>query len=405
MKKRFREVCVACCALLALVAAPVSAAGAEKPAEKRPQNTALSYEQNEDRTSFIVLVRKARQGDAEAQWQVGQTYVRLGEPARSVPMLQSAAAAGHPRAAALLGSLYEDGMGMAKSLEEALRWYRFAAEREQPEAMAALGRLLLRERGPEARESAWKWLRQAALREDRDGQYHLGWLLDQPGAAYDDVAAFGWFIKAAGQGHVGAQVAVAAHLLGGRGVPKDQKAAAVWLERAAGTQDPVANYLLGRLRENEGGSGQDRARNAYGIAAAAGHREAQFALAAMLARSSVAVDRKEAVEWFAKAHEDGHRAAANRLGEAYRDGAGVVRQPDKAKGYFEAAAKQGDANAMYNLAKMYDGGLGETRDTGQALRWYSRAAEQGHEEAGMVVEGLLNSSVKTSALGLKGFWQ
>lgn len=403
--KHFREVCAASYALLVLVAAPVSAAEAEKPTEKRAQNAALSYEQNEDRVGFIVLTRKARQGDAEAQWQVGQTYVRLGEPARAVPMLQSAAAAGHPRAAALLGSLHEDGLGTAKSREEALRWYRFAAEREQPEAMAALGRLLLQERGPEARESAGKWLRQAASLGDRDGQYHLGWLLAQPGAAHDDVAAFGWFVKAAGQGHVGAQVAAAAHLLAGRGVSKDQKAAAAWLERAAGAQDPVANYLLGRLRENEGGSGQDRARNAYRIAAAAGHREAQFAIAAMLARSSVAADRKEAVEWFAKAHEDGHRAAANRLGEAYRDGAGVVRQSDKAKAYFEVAANHGDANAMYNLAKMYDGGLGETRDTGQALRWYARAAEQGHEEAGAVVAGLLNSSVKTSALGLKGFWQ
>lgn len=403
--KHSREACAACCLLLALVAAPAFSGEAEKAVQSPAQNTPLSYEQNEDRAGFIVLTRKARQGDAEAQWQVGQTYVRLGEPARAVPMLQSAAAAGHPRAAALLGSLHEDGLGTLKSRDEALRWYQLGAEHGQPEAMAALGRLLLQESGPEAREAAWKWLRQAAGLGDRDGQYLLGWLLAQPGVAHDDALAFQWFLKAAGQGHVGAQVAAAVCLLGGRGAPKDQQAAAVWLERAAATQDPVANYLLGRLRENEGGSGQDRARNPYRIAAAAGHREAQFALAAMLARSSVAADRKEAVEWFAKAHEGGHRAAANRLGEAYRDGAGVVRQADKAKNYFVIAANQGDANAMYNLAKMYDGGLGETRDAGEALRWYTRAAEQGHEEAGAVVEGLLNSAVKTSALGLKGFWQ
>lgn len=395
--KSLREACAACGLLLVMLVAPASAAEPERPA--------LSYEQTEDRTAFIALVRKARQGDTESQWQVAQTYVRLGEPARAVSILQSAAATGHPFAAALLGSLYEDGIGTEKSLEEALRWYRIAAEQKQPEAMAALGRLLLRERGPEARESAWQWLRQAARLGDRDGQYYLGWLRAQPGAAHDDAAAYGWFLKAAGQGHVGAQVAAAAHLLAGRGVPKDQKAAAGWLERAAATQDPVANYLLGRLREEEGGSARDKARNAYRIAAVAGHREAQFALAAMLVESSAATDRKEAVKWFAEAHEGGHRAAANRLGEAYRDGTGVVQQFDVAKSYFTKAATHGDAKAMYNLARMQSDGLGGPRDTRQALEWYARAAEQGHDGAATVLEALLNSPVKTSALGLKGFWQ
>lgn len=395
--KRIRGASAACCLLLALVAAPASAAEPEKPA--------LTYEQNETRAGFIALVRKARQGDTEAQWQVGQTYVRLGEPARAVPMLQSAAASGHPRAALLLGSLHEDGLGTVKSREEALRWYRLAAEHKQPEAMSALGRLMLQERGPEAREAAWQWLRQAASLGDRDGQYYLGWLLAQPGAAHDDAQACQWFIKAAGQGHVGAQVAAAIHLIAGRGVAGDPKAAAEWLVRAAATQDPVANYLLGRLREEEGGSGRDKARDVYRIAAMAGHREARFALAVILAGSLAEADRKEAVEWFAKANDDGHRAAANRLGEAYRDGIGASRQYDKAKDYFLNAANQGDAKAMYNLARMQNDGLGGPRDTRQALEWYARAAEQGHEGAAAVMDGLLNGSVKTSALGLKGFWQ
>lgn len=392
-----RQTCAACCLLLAVAFVPAAASEAEKPA--------LSYVQNQDRADFIALVKKARQGDTESQWQVGQTYVRLGDPARAVPMLRFAAASGDPRAAVLLGSLHEEGLGTVKSREEALRWYRLAAEHGQPEAMAALGRLLLEESGPQARESAWQWLRQAARMDDRDGQYQIGWLLAQPGSTHDDPQAFQWFIKAAGQGHVGAQIAAASHLRGGIGVSKDQKAAAGLLERAAAMQDPVANYLLGRLREEEGGSSRNKALDAYRIAAAAGHREARFALAVMLAASSAEADRKEAVEWFAKAHEGGHRAAANHLGEAYRDGMGVVRQYDKAKDYFQYAANQGDAKAMYNLAWMQNDGLGGPRDTDQALKWYARAAEQGHEGAARVVGGLLNSSVKTSALGLKGFWQ
>lgn len=393
----YREACAAFCLLLALVAVPTSATEPEKPA--------LSYEQAEDRAGFIVLVRKARQGDTESQWRVGQIYARLGEPARALPMLQAAAGAGDPRAAALLGTLHEEGRETAKSREEAMRWYRLAADRGQPQAMAALGRLLLQDRGPEARESAWQWLRQSAGLDDRDGQYHLGWLLAQPGAARDDAQAYQLFVKAAAQGHVGAQVAAAIHLLAGRGVARDNKAAADWLLRATKTQDPVAHYLLARLREGAGEGDRDAVRNSHRIAAAAGHREAQFALGAILVKSSVETERGEAVDWFTKAHEAGHRAAANRLGEIYRDGIVVLQQLDKAKGYFQMAAEQGDANAMYNLAQMRNDGLGGPRDTDQALKWYTRAAEQGHREAMAVVDGLLNSSVKTSALGLKGFWQ
>ena len=272
--------------------------------------------------------------------------------------------------------------------------------------MAALGRLLLREKKPEAREAARTLFQKAAELENPDGQYYLGWMLtEHAGKLRDDEQAYGWFIKAARQEHVGAQLAVATHLLAGRGVTKDREEAGEWLVRAAETQDPVAHYLLGRWREGDGEADRDRVRSSFRVAAVAGHREARFALAALLAKSAVEADKKEAVEWFAKAHEAGHRAAANRLGEMYRDGSGVLQQPDKARNLFQRAADQGNVDAMYNLARMQNDGLGGPRDTGRALLWYARAADEGHEQAVEVVGSLLNSSVKTSALGLKGFWQ
>ena len=391
-----RSVC--CAILLGLASVPALASG--------PATGALTYEQSEDRSNFIGQVRKARQGDTEAQWQVGMTYASLGDYARAAPMLLSAAGAGHPRAATLLGWLHEDGRGTEKSVEQAKRWYRFAADQGEPSAMSALGRLSLQDQQPEAREAARQLFERAAHLGDPDGQYFSGWML----AAHlkerrDDAKAYGWFIKAANQGHVGAQLAVATHLLAGRGVTKDKKAAGDWLVRAAETQDPVAHYLLGRLRQGAGEADLDRVRNSFGVAAAAGHREAQFALAILLAKSAAEADKKEAAEWFARAHETGHVAAANHLGELYRDGVGVPRQLDKARSIFQQAAEQGDANAMYNLARMQDDGMGGQRDTGRALKWYARAADEGHEKALEVVEILLNGSVKTSALGLKGFWQ
>lgn len=374
---------------------------------------ALSYEQNEDRTAFIEQVRQARKGDSGAQWQVGSTYLILGEPARALPMLQAAAVAGHPPAAALLGWLHENGRGTRQSAADARHWYHLAAEQGDAGSMVALGRLSLQESTAEARSAARKWFEKAAALGNPDGQYHVGWILATPRSAGpvssigqgDNAEAFQWFLKAAEQGHVGAQVAVATHLLAAKGASQDRKAAATWLERAASQKDPVAHYLLGTLHQEKGEAGLDRARDAYRVAAVAGHREAQYALAAILVKSSAEADRKQAAGWFAKAYEAGHKAAANRLGEIHRDGIGVTQQLDKAKDFFYRAAEQNDANAMYNLAQMQNEGLGGPRDTNQALEWYSRAAEQGHEAAAGVVEGLLGGAIKTSSLGLKGFWQ
>lgn len=385
-------------ALIGLAAAPAAAAGSE--------TAALTAEQTEDRSNFIAQVRKARQGDVAAQWQVGSTYAKLGEPARALPLLRSAAGGGQPQAATLLGWLYEDGRGTERSIDEAKRWYRFAAEQGQADAMAALGRLLLQEKPAAARAAARQLFRRAAELGDPDGQYYLGWMLTEPAAEpRDDVAAYNWFMKAARQGHIGAQLAVATDLLIGRGVAIDTKAGREWLLRAAETHDPVAHYLLGRLREDAAEGHLDEARNSYRIAAVAGHREAQFALAAMLAKSAAETDKKEAAEWFAKADAAGHKDAANRLGELYRDGAGTLQQLAKARDIFQRAAEHGDTNAMYNLAGMQNAGVGGSRDTDKALEWYARAADEGHEKASEVIGHLLNSSIKTSALGLKGFWQ
>lgn len=384
--------------LAGLAAVPAAATG--------PVTEALTAEQAGDRSNFIAQVRKARQGDAEAQWHVGMTYARLGDPARALPMLTSAAGAGKAPAAALLGWLYEDGRGTERSIEEAKRWYRLAAEQGEADAMAALGRLLLEEKSSEARAAAGQLFRRAAGLQDPDGQYYLGWMLTEVAkGSRDDADAYDWFLKAARQGHLGAQLAVAKHLETGRGVARDTKAAGEWLLRAAETRDPVAHYLLGRWRAAAGEGNPDAVRDSYRIAALAGHREAQFALASMLARSRAEADRKEAAAWFAKADEAGHIAAANRLGELLRDSDGDSQQMARARGIFQRAADKGNLDSMYNLARMQNEGLGGQRDTDKALKWYAQAADGGHDKASDVLGSLLSSSVKTSSLGLKGFWQ
>jgi TPR repeat protein len=360
----------------------------------------LSYEQAEDRAAFVISLRKARQGDSEAQWQVGHAYAHLGEDARALPMLVAAAASGHVAAASLAGSFFEDGRGGRKRVDEALRWYRVAAEKGEPSAMAALARLL-----PPGDSESLEFGRRAAEAGNADGQYQWGLLLADKGTPGDLEAAFGWLHKAASQGHVGAQVAVANHLLDGRGVRADAKSAISWLEGAAKARDPVANFLFGQMHLAGDKPDPDAARQFLKVAAMHGHREAQYLLGQLLSLLTASEQRREAVIWLEKAQHAGHVAAANRLGEILREDVGDPQHLARARELFSLAAERGSRDAMYNLALMNNVGLGGPRDTSAALKWFSRAADANHEKAIEVLEDLLGSSIKTSSLGMKGFWQ
>lgn len=382
---------VGCCWATSVSAAPESSA------------PTLSYEQSEARAEFVALVRKARQGDTESQWLVGKTYVRLGDPARAVSMLFAAGSAGHKEAAMLLGALHEDGRGVPPSPALANEWYRRAAQLGHAPAMAALARLLLIDGLPDSVSEAETLLRRSAELDDPNGQHQFALRL---GAASRENTgeALDWYLKAARQGHLGAQVAAAAVLLA-RNSDADRAAAAEWLERAAKEKDPVASFLLARLIAEQSSSDSGRIRELLKIAASAGHREAQFLLGKRLADSAQLADKREAEEWLDRASRNGHLDAANRLGELYFESVAELRHYEKARLIFQRAAEQGNISAMYNLARMQSEGLGGETDTRQALTWYSRAAEGGHEGASEVVETLLASSIKSSAIGFKGFWQ
>jgi TPR repeat protein len=360
----------------------------------------LTPEQAEDRAAFVVTLRKARQGDVEAQWQAGLAYARLGEDAKALPMITAAAASGHIAAASLTGTFHEDGRGTPRSRDEALRWYRQAADQGDAAALAALARLL-----PAGKPEWMSYVRRSANAGNADGQYQLGQYLATPGTSQDLAESGEWFKKAAIQGHVGAQVASALQLLDRRSEKADRKAGIVFLKNAAAIKDPVASFLLGRELLQAEKANPDAARGLLRAAAIAGHREAQYLYGGLLAESKTEADRRAATEWLDKAQQAGHVASMNRLGELLRDHVADQQQLAKARELFLRAAEQGNTDAMYNLALMQNHGQGGARDTFTALKWFSRAADENHEKAAEVLETLMGSTLKTSSLGLKGFWQ
>ncbi len=69
------------------------------------------------------------------------------------------------------------------------------------------------------------------------------------------------------------------------------------------------------------------------------------------------------------------------LGQMYRDGDGVAKNPQEAVRWYRKAAEQGNMLAQYNLGWMYDSGDGVSQNLIEAVKWYGKAAEQGDKYA------------------------
>ena len=77
------------------------------------------------------------------------------------------------------------------------------------------------------------------------------------------------------------------------------------------------------------------------------------------------------------AAERGDGAAACRLGDMYRVGAGGLRHsPKETFGWYAKSALTGDANGQCNLGACYEHGLGCTQSYVKAVKWYRLSAAQ-----------------------------
>lgn len=149
-------------------------------------------------------------------------------------------------------------------------------------------------------------------------------------------------------GQANAQYELAMRLIEGRGVPKDQVAAARWLERAASRGLAPAQYRLGSMYEK--GIGVKR-------------------------------DPAAAKRWYLEAAEAGNARAAYNLAAMDVDpGAGEPNHAEAAK-WFQKAAVLGVRDSQYNLGILYARGLGVDKDLRQSFLWFALAAQEGDADA------------------------
>ena len=301
-------------------------------------------------------------------------------------------------------------------------------------------------------------------------QYYVGQIflsgLNSDGIGYDPAEhidhkkAREWFKRAAEQGHSLSQCRLGIMLFEGHGGEQDYKEARKWLTKAAEGNNPEAQYKLGvKLLEEKSGSWKrdpkeaikwlERATEQGDIIREAEvradnilfenmeknyeeekeffdlgwhpyHVEAQYKLGTVFLEGlgGIEPDYKKARNWFMQtivqvrkdSNNDSYSSSVSvhfkklaqyQLGMMSFKGLGL-EAPDYQEAFekFSLAGKEesdkeeGYVEAQYMLGTMFFKGLGVKPDREEAYRWFSRAANQRHAKAQRVLNRLFKEEVK-----------
>jgi len=156
---------------------------------------------------FLINIKAAENGDSSAQFKVATAYQNgkgvSKDTDEAVKWYILAASNGHPMACRSLGDLYYSGDGISKDIVQAFDWYLKAAEQGDIYAQGRLAAMYYKAEGSrEKAAKAIKWVRASAERGLADDQYILGDMYERGmGVIPDGAEADKWYLKAANQGH------------------------------------------------------------------------------------------------------------------------------------------------------------------------------------------------------------
>jgi TPR repeat protein len=127
-----------------------------------------------------------------------------------VDAVRRQAANGSTEARFLMGTAYDEGLGVAEDPAQAVEWFRTAADDGHVLAAHNLGNAFAAGRGvPADAAAAVTWWRTAATSGDAVTQFRLGEAYERgTGVAADRALARRWYADAAGRGHAGATAAL-----------------------------------------------------------------------------------------------------------------------------------------------------------------------------------------------------
>lgn len=251
----------------------------------------------------------------------------------------------------------EKGLGDAK----ALALYKEAADGGDFEAAYRIG-ISYRDFSDgksrsysERNEKALEWFRRAAIGEHPEAQYQLGIRYQDVGILYrvpdsisfsllgqaltliemplrltydlylgnDDKQSADWFLKAANNGHPGAQYHLGERYRYGKGLKLNYSDAYFWLKKSAEQGNPYAQALVGEMHEKGLGTTLDYEKSIayYNQSATQNNSWAQYQLGRMHELGiGVSKDKVKALDWYTQADIQGFPGAADDIKRLQRKG-------------------------------------------------------------------------------------
>ena len=234
--------------------------------------------------SFTIKLRAAT-GDAIAQISLGMYNSKKNKPKEAFKWFLKAAKQGLAEAQFNVGICYGEGEGIEKDEKKAFVWFSKAAEQSYDKAQYNVGVCYKNGEGIEKDEKkAFEWYLKAAEQGSAEAQLVVGesYLLSK-GVDSDFSLAFKWLTKAAAQHETKAYCYLGQMYMNGMSVPKSPYTAVKYYTISAENGFEIAQYLLGKCYET--GIGVDE------------------------------VDMGKAMYWYRKAAEQGEEKAIEKLKE------------------------------------------------------------------------------------------
>ena len=314
-----------------------------------------------------AIVRRIRDafpyvGDVVGATMIGDAIsseiIRGQDHEEAIRWYRTAAEIAVPGEQCLIAKQLEDGTGITADLREAIHCYEMAAEGGNTESMRLLGILADDEDYPEGKK--------APVRSNEE--------------------VFGRAKEALEEGDHQSAVRIAMRLAM-RGMPQ-------------------AQYMVARIcEEGKGGLIKDyrQALDWYRKAADQNYAPACYRVAWYYDRGrAVREDPVEAFRWYQKAAYAGSPRAANHLANAYMEGRGVRTDREAAFSWYQTSAQAGNAAAMYNLSVCLRDGEGTNADLAGALVWARRAMENGSSKAPSMIDTVMKKIEEAAEKGETG---
>ena len=157
---------------------------------------------------------------------IGHAFLERGDYATGAGILLPLAQAGIANAQLDMGIIYNNALGVPQDVDEAMRWYRLAAEQGHPDAMNRLGFTYQRLVPPNF-EEARIWYEHASALGSLQATNNLGLLyMDRQGVPQDYAEARRQFEIAIAEGHANSMHNLGIMYQNGQGGPVDHVAAA-----------------------------------------------------------------------------------------------------------------------------------------------------------------------------------